>query len=108
LLDEELGELQEAIDACSVVDIADALGDLVYVLYGTALTFGINLDAVVAEIHRSNMSKLGSDNRPVMRSDGKVLKGRNYSPPDIAAALGHAMDRELPLSWDGQAAHEAQ
>ena len=87
LLIEELRELVDAIDADDVVAVADALGDMVYVLYGTAATFGINLDAVVAAIHKSNMSKLGSDGRPLMRSDGKVLKGPNYHPPAIREAL---------------------
>ncbi len=88
LLVEELRELVTAIDADDVVGVADALGDMVYVLYGTAVTFGINLDAVVAAIHKSNMSKLGVDGRPILRADGKVLKGPNYHPPAIGDALG--------------------
>jgi predicted HAD superfamily Cof-like phosphohydrolase len=87
LLIEELRELVAAIDADDVVTVADALGDMVYVLYGTAVTFGINLDAVVAAIHLSNMSKIGPEGRPIMRPDGKVLKGPGYSPPAIAEAL---------------------
>ncbi len=105
LLSEELEELRGAIASRSLVGIADGLGDVAYVLYGTAVTFGINLDAVVAEIHRSNMSKLDRNGRPLMRSDGKVLKGPDYSPPDIAAALGCARELELRLFDGGTCAH---
>lgn len=61
---------------------------VVYVAYGTALSYGIDLDAVLAEVHRSNMSKLGADGRPIHREDGKAMKGPGYTPPDIAAVLG--------------------
>lgn len=91
LLIEELRELVAAIDADDIIGVADALGDMVYVLYGTAATFGINLDAVVAAIHKSNMSKLGIDGKPVLRADGKVLKGPKYRPPAIHDALGLAV-----------------
>ncbi len=67
---------------------ADALADLVYVVYGMALETGIDLAAVLAEVQRSNMSKLGADGRPVYRGDGKVLKGPDYFPPDVAGVLG--------------------
>ena len=70
------------------VEAADALADLVYVVYGMALETGIDLAAVLAEVQRSNMSKLGSDGRPVYREDGKVLKGPGYFPPDVAGGLG--------------------
>jgi len=69
------------------VEIADALGDGIYVKYGHAIERGIPLDDVLREIHRSNMSKLGDDGKPVLRNDGKILKGPNYSPPDIAKVL---------------------
>ena len=69
------------------VEIADALGDGIYVKYGHAIERGIPLDDVLREIHRSNMSKLGNDGKPVLRGDGKVLKGPNYSPPDITKVL---------------------
>lgn len=72
----------------STVEAADALADLVYVVYGMALETGIDLAAVLAEVQRSNMSKLGPDGRPVYREDGKVLKGPGYVPPDVAGALG--------------------
>ncbi len=70
------------------VETADALADLVYVIYGMALETGIDLAAVLAEVQRSNMSKLGEDGRPVYREDGKVLKGPAYFPPDVAGVLG--------------------
>jgi predicted HAD superfamily Cof-like phosphohydrolase len=60
---------------------------MAYVIYGTACEYGIPLDAVLDEVHRSNMSKLGADGRPVYRTDGKVLKGPAFRPPDIAAVL---------------------
>jgi len=69
------------------VEIADALGDGIYVKYGHAIERGIPLDDVLREIHRSNMSKLGDDGKQILRDDGKVLKGPNYSPPDIAKVL---------------------
>lgn len=69
------------MDAFSV---ADALADIVYVVYGTALTYGIDLDSVLREVHRANMSKLGADGKPLLRQDGKVLKSDRYRPPDIA------------------------
>lgn len=87
LLREETEEFAQAAAASDIVEVADALADVVYIAYGSALTYGIDLDAVIREVHRSNMSKLGPDGRPVMREDGKVLKGDDYSPPDIAAVL---------------------
>ena len=72
------------------VETADALGDIVYVVYGMALELGIPLSSVLAEIQSSNLSKLGEDGKPVLREDGKVLKGPDYCPPDIRSALGLA------------------
>lgn len=69
------------------VEIADALGDLVYVIYGFALEMGYDLRAVIKEIHASNMTKLGEDGKPIYREDGKVLKGPNYVKPNIPAVL---------------------
>ena len=69
------------------VEAADALADLVYVIYGMALETGIDLAAVLAEVQRSNMSKLGADGKPVYREDGKVLKGPGYFAPDVAEVL---------------------
>ncbi len=88
LIREEHYELLRAVEHHSIVDVADALGDLVYVIYGMAIEMGINLDAILAEIQRSNMSKLGEDGKPIYREDGKVLKGPNYSPPDLKSVLG--------------------
>lgn len=81
MLDEEVAELERATDAGSTVAIADALADIVYVIYGTALTYGIDLDAVLDEVHRSNMTKTANPD------GGKVLKGPDYSPPDVLRAL---------------------
>ena len=64
------------------------LADIAYVVYGTALTYGIDLDSALREVHRSNMSKLGNDGKPLIRDDGKVLKSERYFPPDIASVLG--------------------
>jgi predicted HAD superfamily Cof-like phosphohydrolase len=87
LLEEEVGELVSATHARDLVGIADALADITYVVYGTALTYGIDLDSVLGEVHRSNMSKLDQDGKPIIRTDGKVLKSERYSPPNIAAVL---------------------
>lgn len=78
LLREEFNEYRYAVDDCDAVSVADALGDMLYVIYGTALTYGIDLDAVVDEIHRSNMTKSPS-------ATGKAAKGPDYSPPNLAA-----------------------
>lgn len=91
LLDEEVGEVAEASAAAQrdpsprrLAELARELADVVYVVYGTAISHGIDLDAVIAEVHRANMSKLGDDGRPVVR-DGKVQKGPHFRPPDLAA-----------------------
>jgi predicted HAD superfamily Cof-like phosphohydrolase len=89
LLEEEVGELVAATHARDLVGIADALADITYVVYGTALTYGIDLDSVLGEVHRSNMSKLDHDGKPIIRADGKVLKSERYSPPNVAAVLRH-------------------
>jgi predicted HAD superfamily Cof-like phosphohydrolase len=88
LMDEEVGELREAALAGDIVEVADALADIVYIAYGTAHVYGIDLDAVLDEVHASNMTKLGPDGRVLRRADGKVLKGADYRPPDIARVLG--------------------
>lgn len=120
LIAEELGELCEALgvdlllevkdgvfilqdavaikddNAVDVVAAADALGDLDYVVQGSNLAFGFPAERVVSEIHRSNMSKLGEDGKPIYRDDGKVLKGPNYEPPDVASVLGiHYVQQNL-------------
>jgi predicted HAD superfamily Cof-like phosphohydrolase len=88
LLQEEVGEFITASEKGDLVAIADALADIAYVVYGTALTYGIDLDSALREVHRSNMSKLGNDGKPLIRDDGKVLKSERYFPPDIASVLG--------------------
>ena len=87
LIAEELGELEEAIDNKDLVEIADALTDILYVTYGAGHAFGLDLDACFREVQRSNMSKLGEDGKPIYREDGKVLKGSNYSEPDLKNTL---------------------
>jgi predicted HAD superfamily Cof-like phosphohydrolase len=87
LLAEEVAEVAEASAAGHLDHLAHELADVVYVAYGTALVHGIDLDEVIAAIHRANMSKLGPDGRPTLRADGKVLKGEHYRAPDVAAVL---------------------
>jgi predicted HAD superfamily Cof-like phosphohydrolase len=87
LLMEEVGEFADATAAQDIVGIADALADILYVAYGAAVTYGIDLDAVVREVHRSNMSKLDEHGKPVYREDGKVLKSARYTPPDVSRVL---------------------
>jgi len=83
LIQEELEELQNGLDSRDIVEVADALTDLLYVVYGAGHAFGIDLDECFAEVHESNMSKLGENGRPIYREDGKVLKGPNYFPPNL-------------------------
>ena len=83
LIAEELEELELAISNNDIVEVADALTDLLYVVYGSGHAFGIDLDECFQEVHGSNMSKLGEDGKPIYREDGKVLKGPNYFPPEL-------------------------
>lgn len=87
LIAEELEELQTAIDNRDLVEIADALTDILYVTYGAGHAFGIDLDDCLAEVHSSNMSKLGEDGRPIYREDGKVMKGPGYRAPDLESVI---------------------
>jgi predicted HAD superfamily Cof-like phosphohydrolase len=87
LIQEEVDELATAFINQDIVEIADALTDILYVTYGAGHAFGIDLDTCFTEVHRSNMSKLGIDGKPIYRHDGKVLKGRNYSPPQLAKII---------------------
>lgn len=85
-------ENEEYLDACKqgdLVEIADALGDMMYILCGTILSHGLQykIEEVFEEIQKSNMSKLGSDGKPIYREDGKVMKGPNYFKPDIKKIL---------------------
>lgn len=89
LMDEENKEYFEAASNDDLVEVADALGDMLYILCGTILEHGMQhkIEEVFAEIQRSNMSKLGADGKPIYREDGKVLKGPNYFKPDILGVL---------------------
>ena len=91
LIREEVEELNVGIEGMDIVEIADALTDILYVVYGAGHAFGIDLDACYAEVHRSNMSKLGEDGEPIYRDDGKVLKGPNYFHPNLADILDGAL-----------------
>ena len=83
LIKEELDELKEAIETKNLKEIADALTDILYVTYGAGYAYGINLDKCFKEVQRSNMSKLGSDGKPIYNENGKVMKGPNYKEPDL-------------------------
>ena len=89
LMKEENEEYLEAAQNKDLVEVADALGDMLYILCGTILSHGMQhkITEVFNEIQRSNMSKLGSDGKPIYREDGKVLKGPNYFKPNIASIL---------------------
>jgi predicted HAD superfamily Cof-like phosphohydrolase len=89
ILKEEIDELDEAASYNDFVNIADAIVDSMYILIGTALEYGIahRLEECFEEVHRSNMSKLGADGFPVYREDGKIMKGPNYTPPNLAAII---------------------
>lgn len=89
LMDEENNEYLEAATNNDMVEVADALGDMLYILCGTILEHGMQykIEEVFNEIQRSNMSKLGEDGKPIYREDGKVLKGPNYFKPNIKEIL---------------------
>ena len=84
LIKEELDELIEAINKKDLVEVADALTDILYVTYGAGHAFGINLDECFQEVQNSNMSKLDSDGKPIYNDKGKVMKGPNYFKPDLS------------------------
>jgi predicted HAD superfamily Cof-like phosphohydrolase len=88
LIEEEFKELEEAIEARDIIGIADALTDLNYVVYGAALEWGVPADLCFREVHRSNMSKLDKDGKPIYADNGKILKGDGYFPPNLKAILG--------------------
>ena len=89
LMEEENKEYIEAVKNKDIVEVADALGDMLYILCGTIIEHGLQnkIEAVFNEIQRSNMSKLGQDGKPILRADGKILKGPNYFKPDILSVL---------------------
>ncbi|WP_170331964.1 nucleoside triphosphate pyrophosphohydrolase family protein [Ruegeria arenilitoris] len=89
ILEEEVAELRAAVEIGDLVEVLDALCDIQYVLDGTFLEFGLHSHKqdAMKEVHASNMSKLGADGRPVLREDGKVLKGPDFRQPDLARIL---------------------
>jgi len=84
LIQEELDELNKAIQDKDIVEVADALTDILYVTYGAGHAFGIDLDQCFNEVQNSNMSKLGDDGKPIYNENGKVMKGPNYFQPDLS------------------------
>ena len=87
LIEEELEELKQAINEKNLLEVADALTDLLYVTYGAGHAFGINLDKCFNEVQKSNMSKLGLDGKPIYSDKGKVLKGPKYFKPNLSHFL---------------------
>ena len=84
LIKEELEELQEAMKNNDLLEVADALTDILYVTYGAGHAFGIDLDKCFDEVQNSNMSKLGENGEPIYNESGKVMKGPNYFKPDLS------------------------
>ena len=84
LIKEELDELQEAMKNNDLLEVADALTDILYVTYGAGHAFGIDLDKCFDEVQNSNMSKLGKNGKPIYNESGKVMKGPNYFKPDLS------------------------
>ena len=84
LIKEELDELQEAMKNNDLLEVADALTDILYVAYGAGHAFGIDLDKCFDEVQNSNMSKLGENGEPIYNESGKVMKGPNYFKPDLS------------------------
>ena len=87
LIKEELEELTEAMQDENILEVADALTDILYVTYGAGHAFGIDLDKCFEEVQNSNMSKLGEDGKPIYNEAGKVMKGPNYFKPDLSKYL---------------------
>ena len=83
LIKEELNELHEAMKTKNLKEIADALTDILYVTYGAGCAYGIDLDKCFKEVQRANMSKLGKDGKPIYNEKGKVMKGPDYSEPNL-------------------------
>jgi predicted HAD superfamily Cof-like phosphohydrolase len=83
LIKEELEELKEAMESKDLLEVADALTDILYVTYGAGHAFGIDLDKCFEEVQNSNMSKLGEDGKPIYNESGKVMKGPNYFKPNL-------------------------
>ena len=87
LISEELEELKNAMESKDLLEVADALTDILYVTYGAGHAFGINLDKCFDEVQNSNMSKLGSDGKPIYNESGKVMKGPDYFKPNLLKFL---------------------
>ncbi|MDC3059173.1 nucleoside triphosphate pyrophosphohydrolase family protein [Candidatus Pelagibacter sp.] len=87
LIKEELGELEDAINKRDLVEVADALTDILYVTYGAGHAFGIDLDKCFSEVQNSNMSKLDENGKPIYNESGKVMKGPKYFKPDLSKFL---------------------
>ena len=87
LINEELEELKKAIKDNDILEVADALTDILYVAYGAGHAFGINLDKCFNEVQESNMSKLDSNGKPIYNESGKVMKGPNYFKPNLSKFL---------------------
>ena len=87
LISEEVEELKNAMASKDLLEVADALKDILYVTYGAGHAFGINLDKCFDEVQNSNMSKLGSDGKPIYNESGKVMKGPDYFKPDLSKFL---------------------
>jgi predicted HAD superfamily Cof-like phosphohydrolase len=83
LIKEELNELELAMKTKNLKEVADALADILYVTYGAGYAYGIDLDKCFKEVQRANMSKLGTDGKPIYNDRGKVMKGPNYSEPNL-------------------------
>ena len=83
LIKEELKELEQAMKTQDLKEVADALTDILYVTYGAGYAYGIDLDKCFKEVQRANMSKLGTDGKPIYNDKGKVMKGPNYSEPNL-------------------------
>ena len=83
LIKEELNELEQSMKTRDLTEVADALTDILYVTYGAGCAYGIDLDKCFKEVQRANMSKLGSDGKPIYNEKGKVMKGPNYSKPNL-------------------------
>ena len=84
LIKEELDEFKQALENKDLLEVADALTDILYVTYGAGHAFGIDLDSCFNEVQNSNMSKLGKDGKPIYNDQGKVMKGPNYFKPDLS------------------------
>ena len=84
LITEELEELKNAMESKDLLEVADALTDILYVTYGAGHAFGINLDKCFDEVQNSNMSKLGKSGKPIYNESGKVMKGPDYFKPDLS------------------------